>query len=131
MAGEAIIEFTGNCGKDPELRFLPNGDAVANVNVAVTPRKFADGEWTDAGDTVWFRVTAWRERAEQVVEQATKGSRVFVKGKFSLGTYEKDGTTYTNAQVEADVIHVMPKRATTADKPQQQQSTTSSDEPPW
>ena len=103
-----MISFTGNVGKDPELRFLPNGDAVCNMNVAVTPRTKKGDEWVD-GDVLWYRVTAWRYRAEAVAEHVVKGSLVFVQGRFTLGSYEKDGVTHAVAQVEADVVALVPK----------------------
>ncbi len=58
--------ITGNLTDAPELRFTPNGAAVANFRVAVTPRVKDGDTWKD-GETSFFRVNAWRDQAENVV----------------------------------------------------------------
>ncbi len=68
------IQIIGNLGRDPELRYTPNGAAVANFTVAVTPRRpDGQGGWTD-GDTSFLRCTAWRGLAEHVVPELAPGS---------------------------------------------------------
>jgi single-strand DNA-binding protein len=67
------VTITGNLTDDPELRFTPNGAAVANFRVAVTAR-VRDGEtWRD-GDTSYFRINCWRQLAEHVIPKLAPGS---------------------------------------------------------
>jgi len=58
--------LVGNLTDDPELRFTPNGAAVANFRLAVTPRMREGDTWKD-GETSFFRVNVWRQTAENVV----------------------------------------------------------------
>jgi len=60
------VTLIGNLTDDPELKHLPNGSAVANFRIAVTPRVKDGDTWRD-GDTSYFRVNAWRQLAENVV----------------------------------------------------------------
>lgn len=113
MAGiDTHIVVTGNVGSDPELRFTPDGTAVASFNVGSTPRvKGKDGEWGD-GETTWYRITAWRRDAEGVAEVLRKGDRVIVHGKLKATAYEaKDGSWRAGLEVTADGfgIGIVPK----------------------
>ncbi len=75
-----MTTIKGNLGRDPEFRFTKAGVPVASFSVAHTPRRKNDaGEWEDAGETVWYRVTAWEDLAEAVAEHLTKGSRIEVE----------------------------------------------------
>lgn len=101
------ITIEGNCGTDPELRFTQSGNAVANFSVAVTERVRDDnGEWAD-GDTSWFRVTAWRDLAENVTESVRQGMRVIVTGRFKLEQYEdREGNKRVSGELTADDVGV-------------------------
>ena len=79
MAGETVITVVGNLTGDPELRFTPNGAAVASFTVASTPRTFdrQSNDWKD-GETLFLRCSVWRQAAENVAESLTKGARVIV-----------------------------------------------------
>lgn len=61
----------GNLGKDPDMRYTPDGKAVCTFSVAASNRK---------DETVWFRVTAWEKLAETCNQYLHKGSKVMVKG---------------------------------------------------
>ena len=69
------VTITGNLTDDPELRFTPNGTAVANFRLAVTARVKDGDSWRD-GDTSFFRINVWRQLAEHVAESLSKGDRV-------------------------------------------------------
>jgi single-stranded DNA-binding protein len=96
MANETIATIVGNLTADPELRFTPNGVAVANFTVASTPRTFhrQSGEWRD-GDALFLRCTAWRDPAEHIAESLTRGDRVVVQGR--LGNAHSRPATATSA----------------------------------
>lgn len=99
------VALVGRLGADPELRFTPNGKAVANFSLAVQERRFDNGAWVD-GDTSWYRVAAWQRLAENVVESLHTGDLVVVVGKQQVRQYEKDGQTRTSVDVTAE--HVAP-----------------------
>ena len=81
------IQIIGNLGRDPELRYTPNGRPVATFSVAVNQatKNQQSGEWVEATD--WFRVSVWGDRAERAAESLRKGSRVFVDGRFRTREY--------------------------------------------
>jgi len=106
MAGETIITVVGNLTADPELRFTPNGAAVANFTIASTPRTFdkASNEWKD-GETLFLRSSIWREAAENVAESLTKGTRVVAQGRLKARSYEtKEGEKRTSYELDVDEI---------------------------
>lgn len=104
---EQQITIVGNLTNDPELRFTPNGAAVANLTVAFTPRRFdknlGQGEWTDGEPTFW-RCTAWRDLAEHIAESLQKGMRVIVTGRVRAESYDKNGEKRTVLKVDIDEI---------------------------
>jgi single-strand DNA-binding protein len=104
VAGETVVCIVGNLVADPDLRFTPSGDAVANFTVASTPRLFKDGEWRD-GDAVFMRCNVWRQAAENVAESLSKGNRVIVQGRLRQRSYEaKDGHKVTVMELEVDEV---------------------------
>jgi single-strand DNA-binding protein len=105
MANENQVVVVGNLTDDPELRYTPNGAAVANFRVAVN-RRYRDqsGEWKD-GETSFFRVNAWRTLAENVAESLTRGSRAVVVGRLRARSWETpEGETRSSVEIEADEI---------------------------
>src|SRR4051812_50003279 len=101
----AKVMIIGNLGRDPEMRYTPNGRPVTEFSVAVNQgRKDPQtGEWVEATD--WFRVTVWGDRAERTAEQFRKGNRVFVEGRFRTREYEaKDGQKRISLEITADNV---------------------------
>jgi single-strand DNA-binding protein len=96
--------IAGNLTDNPELRFTPNGAAVANFRVAVTSR-VKDGEtWRD-GETSFFRVNAWRQLAENATESLSKGDRVIIVGRLKARSWETpEGERRSVVEIEADEI---------------------------
>jgi single-strand DNA-binding protein len=105
MATENQLTIVGNLTDDPELRYTPNGAAVANFSVAVSRRtQDPSGEWKDA-DTSFFRVNAWRSLAENVAESLTRGTRVVVVGRLRQRSWEtQEGERRSTIEIEADEI---------------------------
>ncbi|MCM3578449.1 single-stranded DNA-binding protein [Micrococcus luteus] len=106
MAGETVITVVGNLTADPELRFTPNGAAVANFTVASTPRTFdrQTNEWKD-GEALFLRCSVWREAAENVAESLTKGMRVIVQGRLKARSYDdRDGNRRTSWELDVDEV---------------------------
>jgi len=108
----ARISVIGNIGKEPEMKYTAGGRAITEFSVAVSHsvKNQSTGEWED-GDTNWFRVSVWGDRAERVAEQRQKGDRVLVEGRFKAREFErKDGTTGYSLEITADdVIPFMSK----------------------
>lgn len=106
MAGETTITIVGNLTADPELRFTPGGDAVANFTVASTPRTFdkQSGEWVD-GAPLFLRCSLWRQPAEHVAESLSRGTRVIVTGRLKQRSFEtRDGDKRTVVECDVDEI---------------------------
>ncbi|MFP5307486.1 MAG: single-stranded DNA-binding protein [Gammaproteobacteria bacterium] len=98
------VILIGNLGKDPEVRYFPNGDAVCNVTLATT-----DG-WTDkqSGEkkehTEWHNVVFRRKLAEIAGQYLKKGSKVYVEGSLRMRKWEKDGVDrYTTEIIVNDM----------------------------
>jgi single-strand DNA-binding protein len=98
------VTITGNLTDDPELRFTPNGHAVANFRIAVTARVKDGDSWKD-GDTSYFRINVWRQLAEHVSESLTKGDRAIVIGRLKSRSWESpEGDKRSVVEVEADEV---------------------------
>jgi single-strand DNA-binding protein len=105
------IQIIGNLGRDPELRYTPNGRPVASFTVAVnqSTKNQQSGEWIESTD--WFRVSVWGDRGERVAENLRKGSRVFVDGRFRAREYEaNDGQKRMSLDITADTVLGLDKR---------------------
>lgn len=128
MAGDTTITVIGNLTADPELRFTPNGAAVANFTVASTPRTFdrATNEWKD-GAALFLRCNIWREAAENVAESLSKGMRVIVSGRLKQRSYEtQDGEKRTIYELEVDEVGPSLRFATAKVERQSRGGTTNS-----
>ncbi|MDR1790519.1 MAG: single-stranded DNA-binding protein [Propionibacteriaceae bacterium] len=106
MAGETNITIIGNLTADPELRFTPSGQPVANFTVASTPRTYVreTNEWKD-GETIYMNCAIWRNPAENVAESLTKGARVIVTGRLRSRSWEtRDGEKRTTMELDVDEV---------------------------
>src|SRR5437899_12592499 len=103
MATDNTVIVVGNLVDDPELRFTPQGVAVANFRIAVSKRiKDESGQWKD-GETSCFRVSCWRQLAENVAESLTRGSRTMVAGRLRMSKWEtQEGEKRCVVEIEAD-----------------------------
>jgi single-strand DNA-binding protein len=110
------ITIVGYLGRDPELRYTPQGTAVCNFSVATTEkRKNARGEQEE--HTIWFRVAAWGRQAELAAEYLAKGRQVYVEGRLRLEQYtDRDGNPRTSAEVNASDIQFLRQRADTQER---------------
>jgi single-strand DNA-binding protein len=113
MATDNAIIVVGNLTDDPELRFTPQGVAVANFRIAVSRRvKDEGGNWKD-GDTSFFKVNCWRQLAENVAESLTRGSRTMVAGRLRMRQWEtQEGEKRSVVEIEADEVGPSLKWAT-------------------
>jgi len=105
MANENSVILVGNVTRDPELRFTPSGQAVANFGLAVNRRwqNRQSQAWEEA--TSFFDVVAWGEMGEHAAESLSKGSRVLVEGRLEQRSWETDGgERRSKVEVVADEI---------------------------
>jgi single-strand DNA-binding protein len=105
MSGVNKVILVGRLGQDPEVRYTPDGTAVANFSIATSV------EWTDKGSgerkekTEWTRVVAWRKLGEICGEYLAKGRQVYVEGRLQTRSWDdKDGNKrYMTEVVASDV----------------------------
>jgi len=80
------VQIIGQLGRDPETRTFSNGGGVTSFSVACSEKYKKDGAWVDK--TEWVNVSVFNERAQKLAEYLTKGSLVYVDGKFSTRKYQ-------------------------------------------
>ena len=103
MASVNKVILVGNLGRDPELRYIPSGQAVANFTLATNDR-WRDKEGNNQERTEWHRIVVWGKSAENCAQYLQKGRSVYIEGRLQTREWEdKDGnkrqTTETIAQV--------------------------------
>lgn len=112
MAGESVIQFSGNLGSDAELRLTPNGKTVTSFNLASTPRIQKNNEWID-GETVWFRCFVWGKDATGAANELRKGNRVVGWGRLKQSIWvDKEGVERKSLEIEVDEYGVKPRNVT-------------------
>lgn len=87
MASVNKVILIGNCGRDPEIRYLPSGQAVANVSIATSTRRKDKSSGEMVEDTQWHRVTFYDRLAEIAGEYVKKGRPIYVEGRLKYGSY--------------------------------------------
>ena len=123
MAGVNKVILLGNLGKDPEVRYLDNGVAVANFSLATTENyKNKSGE--RVSQTEWHNIVLWRGLAEVAEKYLKKGASVYVEGKIKTRKWEdKEGNARYNTEILADNMTML------GGKPSQDDSQSSSSTP--
>lgn len=87
MASVNKVILVGNCGRDPEIRYLPSGQAVANISIATSTRRKDKNTGESIESTEWHRVTFYDRLAEIAGEYVRKGKPVYVEGRLKYGKY--------------------------------------------
>jgi single-strand DNA-binding protein len=111
MASLNRVMLIGNLGADPEMRYLPSGDAVANIRIATTEswKDKASGEKKE--ETEWHRVSFFGKLAEIAGEYLKKGSPVYVEGRIKTRKWQdKDGQDRYSTEVVADRMQMLGSR---------------------
>jgi len=102
MAGVNKVILVGNLGKDPEVKYLDNGVAVANLSLATT-ENYKNKEGEKVSQTEWHNIVLWRGLAEVAEKYLKKGASVYIEGKIKTRKWEdKDGNTRYNTEILAD-----------------------------
>ena len=108
LAGKSVNKVTllGNLGKDPEVKFTPQGTAVAELTLATNERyKDKEGQWQDR--TEWHNVVLWQRLAEIAGEYLKKGSKVYIEGRLQTRSWEDKQTNqkkYMTEVVATDLV---------------------------
>lgn len=116
MASVNKVILVGSLGKDPEVRFMPNGDAAASFSMA-TSENWKDKAGAKQERTEWHNVVAYRKLAEIIGEYLKKGSSVYIEGKLQTRKWEKDGVTRYSTEIIADSMQMLGGKSDSADKP--------------
>ncbi len=108
MASVNKVILVGNCGRDPEIRYLPSGGAVANISIATTSRRKDRNSGEFIEETQWHRVTFFERLAEIVGEYVKKGTQVYVEGRLTYRKYtDKDGIEKTATDIIASEMQLL------------------------
>ena len=100
------VTIVGNLTQDPEMRFTPNGVAMAKLSIAVNRRSFnrETNQWEE-GETSYFNATCWRQMAENVSESLRKGTRVVVTGRLQQRSWEtSEGEKRSMVEIQVDEV---------------------------
>ena len=111
MAGVNKVIIVGHLGNDPEIRTMPNGDAVANISVATSE------SWNDRNTgerrevTEWHRIVFYRRQAEICGEYLRKGSQVYVEGRLRTRKWQdQNGQERYTTEIQGDVMQMLGAR---------------------
>ena len=111
MAGINKVIIVGNLGNDPEIRTMPNGEAVANITVATSE------SWNDKNTgerrevTEWHRIVFYRRQAEVAGEYLRKGSKVYVEGRLRTRKWQdQNGQDRYTTEIQGDVLQMLDSR---------------------
>ncbi len=109
MSSVNKVIIIGNLGRDPDVRYMPSGDAVANVNIATTSKyKNKAGETVE--ETEWHRVSFFGRQAEIVGEYLRKGRSVYIEGRLKTRKYsDKDGVEKYATEIIASEMQMLGK----------------------
>ena len=137
MASRGVnkVILVGNLGNDPEVRYMPNGNAVANVSLATseTWKDKSTGEQQEK--TEWHRVVFFNRLAEIIEQYVKKGTKLYIEGRLQTRSWEQDGVKRYSTEVVASEMQMLDTRggisqdfggsqtaATPAAQPSQQQA---------
>jgi single-strand DNA-binding protein len=111
------VILVGNLGRDPEMRYTPNGSAVTNFSVAINDN-YTNSQGERVERTIWVRVSTWGKQAETCNQYLKKGSKVLVEGRLvadqSTGGpriyTRQDGTSGSSFEVSASKVRFLSSR---------------------
>jgi single-strand DNA-binding protein len=107
MASVNKVILVGNLGRDPELRYIQSGQAVANFSLA-TNEKWKDKDGNNQERTEWHRVVVWGKSAENCAQYLQKGRSVYIEGKLQTREWEdKDGNKRSTTEIVAQAVQFL------------------------
>jgi single-strand DNA-binding protein len=114
MASVNKVILIGNLGRDPEVRYMPSGDAVATLNLATT-EKWKDKNGEAQEQTEWHRISFFGRQAEICGEYLRKGSSIYVEGRLQTRKWtDKDGNERYTTEIRGDRMQMLGGRSGSA-----------------
>ena len=115
MASRGVnkVILVGNVGNDPEVRYMPNGNAVANISIATSD------SWKDRNTgeqqerTEWHKVVFFNRLAEIVEQYVKKGTKLYLEGRLQTRSYEQDGVKKYSTEIVANEMQMLDSRGAT------------------
>jgi single-strand DNA-binding protein len=105
------VILLGHVGKDPEVREVSNGVKVATFSLATTEKGFTAQNGTVIPDkTEWHNITAWKGLAEISEKYIRKGSQLYIEGKLTTRSWEKDSVKHYSTGIIAETIQMLSKK---------------------
>jgi single-strand DNA-binding protein len=111
MASVNKVILMGNCGRDPEVRYLPSGSAVATVTLATSTRRKDKTTGEMVEETQWHRLNFFDRLAEICGEYVKKGTQIYVEGRLRYGKYtDKDGVERQTTDITVNEMQLLGSR---------------------
>lgn len=109
MASRGVnkVILVGNCGADPETRFMPNGNAVANLTIATSDSWKDKNSGENVEKTEWHRVIFFNRLAEIVGQYVRKGSKLYIEGRLQTRSWEQDGVKRYATEIVANEMQML------------------------
>ena len=108
MASVNKVILLGNCGRDPEVRYMADGKAVANISIATSSKRKDKNTGETIEDTQWHRVTFYDRLAEIAGEYVKKGQPIYVEGRLKYGKFtNKDGNEQNTCDIVATELQLL------------------------
>ena len=115
MASVNKVILVGNCGRDPEMRYMADGKAVANISIATSSKRKDKNTGETIETTEWHRVTFYERLAEIAGEYVKKGKPVYIEGRLKYGKYtDKDGVEKSTCDIVATELQLLGGREESA-----------------
>ena len=116
MSGVNKVILVGNLGKDPDVKYLDNGVAVANFSLATT-ENYKNKEGERVSQTEWHNIVLWRGLAEVAEKYLKKGASIYIEGKIKTRKWEdKEGITRYSTEILGDNMTMLGGRSSSEDK---------------
>lgn len=123
MASVNKVIIVGNCGRDPEMRYMPSGDAIANLAVATSYKSKDKNTGEQKELTEWHRISFFGKLAEIVGQYVKKGSSIYVEGRLQTRKYtDKDGVEKYATDIVAEQMQMLGRPAGGDEQPARQKT---------
>ena len=112
MASRGVnkVILVGNVGNDPEVRYMPNGNAVANISIATSDSWKDRNTGVQQERTEWHRVVFFNRLAEIVEQYVKKGTKLYLEGRLQTRSYEQDGVKKYSTEIVANEMQMLGNR---------------------
>jgi single-strand DNA-binding protein len=132
MASRGVnkVILVGNVGNDPEIKNMPNGNAVANISVATSETWKDKGTGEQQEKTEWHRVVFFNRLAEIVGQYLKKGSKVYLEGRLQTRMWEQDGVKRYTTEIVASEMQMLDNAGSSQSQANNQHSNHSANQAP-